>query len=205
MKENDYSSIVVAVINCANEPTTDETLKIEFDTRLQTAPEDLNYVLINSIEARSTYTDNSGSTYEGSVLYRDGTPRKGEMVNNTFTATWNEPYSSGTSSGSIVIEFDPLQYPRRITGISITETRILSDTRTFTIKGENIDFPGYKDQSGTIDTYNFYASREEVCNYLTYINQDFKNPEGTYAYSTDGVPICDDKSGINMSLYYLEE
>ena len=166
---------------------------------------DLNYVLINSINARSTYTDNYGDSNEGSVLYLDGTPRKGEMVNNTFTATWSEPYSDGSTSGTIVIKFDPVQYPRRIIGISITVTRKLSDTRTFTIIGENIDFPGYKDQSGTIVTYNFNATGAEVCNYLTYIDEDYKNYDGTYSYSTDGVPICDDKSGINMKLYYLEE
>ncbi len=88
---------------------------------------------------------------------------------------------------------------------SITETRKLSDTNKFTIAGENIDFLGYKDQSGTIDTYNFNATGAEVCNYLTYIDKDYKNYDGTYTYSTDGVPICDDKSGINMKLYYLEE
>lgn len=205
LADNDYSSIIVAVVNSANEPSTDETLNIELDSKLQTTPEDLNCVLINSIKARSIYTDNSGATNEGQVLYLDGTPRKGEMKNYEFTATWSEPLSSGTTSGTIVIKFDPETYPRRITGINITETRKLSDTRTYTIVGENIDFPGYKDQTGTIATYNFFASGAEVCDYLTYINEDFRNYDGTYTYSTDGMPICNDKSGINMKLYYLEE
>jgi hypothetical protein len=131
LADNYYFAIVVAVVNSANEPTTDETLNIELETRKQTAPEDLNYVLINSIRATSTYTDNFGDISEGSVLYLDGTPRKGEIVNNTFTATWSEPYSDGTSSGTIDIKFDPDQFSSRITEFRITKTRKLSDTNTF--------------------------------------------------------------------------
>jgi hypothetical protein len=206
LSDRDYSFFPVAVVNSSHGPAIKETtIDIELESTLKTTPEDLNYVLIEAIKANSTYTDNSGNINESQVLYRDGTPRKGEMINNTFTATWNEPYSDGTSSGTIVITFDPEDYPRRIKGISVTETRKLSDTRTFTIKGEHIDFPGYTDQSGIITTYNFFASGTDVCDYLTFIDEDYRNSDGSYSYSTDGVPICDDKSGITMKLYYLEE
>ena len=67
------------------------------------------------------------------------------------------------------------------------------------------DDAGYTNLSGTIITYNFNVTGAEVCNYLTYIDEDYNNYDGTYTYSTDGVPICDDKSGINMKLYYQEE
>lgn len=156
-------------------------------------------------KAGACSASNSGNINESKVFYRDGTPRKGEMNNNTLTASWNEPYSSGTSSGTIVITFDPEDYPRRIAGLSLTETRKTSDTRTFTIEGELIDFPGYKDQSRVISFYNFFASVTDVCDYLTFMDEEYRNSDGSYSYSTDGVPICDDKSGITMKLYYLEE
>ncbi len=204
LQEAGYSSIAVLVVNSASEPARSEPMNIWLETSLKTAPQDFNYVLVEVMQARSQYTDNYGDSSEGTVLMLDGTPRKGSMSGNTFTATWSEPQGTGTSSGTIIIEFDPENFPYRVVGYSITETITFSDTRKFTFLGEDIDFWGSR-ASGTIPAYWFWASGTEVCNYLTFANEEYASYDGTYSYSTDGSVTCDDKSDINIKLYYLEE
>ncbi len=196
LKYNNYHSIVILVINSANEPPFNESITIDLDTEMRIVPKDFNWVIFRVVtRANYTYTDGS-STTEGDFYYADANLRRGALSNNRFTATWNEPLSDGTSSGNITIVFDPDQFPRYITGYSVTETRKLSDTRTFTITAENIKLQGYRDYDGS---YLYTALGEDTRDFISYINEEYSGSDG-YGYATDGVPVINDDSYIEIVL-----
>lgn len=196
LKSNGTHSILVVVINSANEPPFNkEPIHINFDTRMLMAPKDFNWVVFK-VKARTTYNNSDGTSSAGSVIYADGDLRTGEMSDYVFTASWSEPFSSGTSSGNIEIHFDPEQYPRYITYYNVTETRILSDVKKYTITGENIELWGYKDYTGA---FEYTVSGEETDNYISFLGKELTG-EGGYGYSTDGIPIPDETSYIQIRM-----
>ena len=199
LTQNDYHSIVALVVNSANEPPFNESLTIELDTKLRIAPKDFDWVIVK-VKARAKYTYNDGTSSEGSYIYADGDIRAGGMTGNKFTATWSEPFSSGTSSGAIDIFFDLDRYPNYISGYSVTETRTLSDKRTYTITGEDLEFIGSRDYTGT---YSYYVTGEETKNYITSLNEVYTG-SGDYGYSTDGIPITDESSYIEIRMGRFE-
>lgn len=218
LKESGYSSIVVAVVNSASEPVAGyfsgisppayDTIHIELDTRLQTVP-DFNYVSINSIIASSNLIDVDGNTNEVEFWYHQD-PRKGELINHTFTATWDEPWCEGCEgrySGTIVVEFDPEGFPEYITRYYIDET---TEEDAFihkrTIVGENLDLGGFHDPLVSVPNIKFWVSGTDVCNYVTSVEETYTSYDGVVlSHSVDGTVRCDQKSQIDMKLYFISE
>jgi len=205
LRTSGYSSILVAVVNSASEPTTDEKMHIELDTRLQTVP-DFNYVVIQSIIARCTNTDIDGLTQELEYWYYQD-PRKGELIDHTFTATWSEPWCEGCdgiNSGTIIVEFDPDRFPEYITRFYIHEiTDEDAFIHTSTIVGENLDLQGTRDPAYQFPHIRFKYSGVEVCNYVTSMTETYTAYDGTIlSHSVDGTVRCDQDSQFDMTLYY---
>jgi len=195
LKNNGYHSIVALVVNSANEPPFNEGLRIELDTEMRVAPKDFDWVIIK-VMALSNFTYSYGDEGVSEVVYTAGKLRKGKMTGNLFTASWSEPLSDGTSSGNIDISFDPDRFPNYITGFWVTETQKLSSTRTYTINGENLEFWGYKEPSGT---YVYRVKDEEVKDYISYINEKYTASDG-YGYSTDGIPLTQSNSYVEIKM-----
>jgi hypothetical protein len=193
--DNGTRSLLLLVINCGNEPPFNESLNITMDTRLVIPPKDFNWAIFK-IKARTNYNYNDGSSTVGSYIYADGDKRVGDVSDHIFNASWSEPYSSGTSAGTLDIEFDPERYPRFITSYQLSDTRILSDTKTYTISGENLELWGYDDGSGT---WTYRVSREETGDFITSLGLELVG-QGGYGYTTDGLPITDESAYIEIRM-----
>jgi len=211
MKEDGYS-VMVAVINSASDPkkplpdgspAPEDPLHIELDTRLQTKP-DFNYVAVNGIIARCTFSDADGTTNEQAFWY-ESEPRRGEMnmTDYTFTASWTEPWFEGsdqTCSGTIEIRFDPDRFPEYITRFSITETceeDVAVHTRTMV--GENIELRGEPHPDLTVPNVYFSVNGTDVCKYLTSFDAVYTSYGGEIlSQSVNGTLRCDDHSVLDI-------
>ena len=195
LKQNGYGKIAVVIVNSANEPPFKESMNITLDTRLIPAPLDFNWVIVK-VRSKTKVTYSDGTSSDGTFRYLGGELRTGELKNNKFTATWNEPYSTGTSYGTIVLVFDPDHIPTVITSYSVTETQALSDTRTYTISGEDLELVGYKESD---DYITFYRTGTDACANIS-SQKEVYSGSGGYGYTTSETPICDDNSYLDIRI-----
>lgn len=200
LKENDYNSLIVAVINSANEAPYNENLNIELECTFESSLPQTDFIWANLsvwtlAESRST-GNNIRYSYYSSKL-------PGEANNNRFVATWNNNFDGTNYKGTYTIDFDPVSYPSVITGFSMTESKwynysdgSISDTTTYTIYGGNLEFAVSAVYASI--TYDYIAESGEACNIIDYQNYEDSGRDDNPVFT--GFPICDGESYIAISL-----
>mgnify|MGYP001294716590 CR=1 FL=1 len=200
LHDNGTSSILVAVVNSASSPSTDDRLNIDLDTRLQTKPKDFVSVNID-LGCRTNVTFESGSSGETYFnYYIPSGSRSGEMFDYSFRATWDEYVESLHYTGTIEVEFDPARYPFYINQFSVIEDNQTATGESITITGENIELTEFNFSFMNEHYFKFSAYGTDVCTYITGVDKITRNSEGVAVIYGDGFPICNTSSYFTIQL-----